>query len=316
MAGASLLTLLDDIASVLDDVALLTKVATKRTAGVIGDDLAVNAYQIGGVSADRELPVIWAVARGSVRNKLLLVPSALALNAFLPWALTPLLLCGGAYLCFEAFEKLAVGGKRDRRSLLTQSGSGAANPLMAPGISESDKIAAAVRTDLVLSAEIIVISLGTVVTTALPVQAAVLSAVALLMTVGVYGLVAGIVKLDDAGIYLARRSGVHPLMQLQRTLGRALLRFAPLLMKSLSVIGTAAMFLVGGGIVLHSSEPLAGTLGAWGIALGDVPVIGSWLAGAFSVLLPAAFGLLIGAVSSGMTRWLRTLLPESLHGAR
>lgn len=254
MAASSLLALIDDIATVLDDVALLTKVAAKETAGVLGDDLALNAQQVAGVTADRELPVVWAVAKGSFVNKLILVPSALAISALAPWLVTPLLMIGGAYLCFEGFEKLAHRFLHPREAdaahheELVQA---LADPAVDLVAYEKDKIRGAVRTDFILSAEIVVISLGTVAEASFTTQLAVLSGIAVLMTVGVYGLVACIVKLDDAGLHLSRKEG-----RLARALGAAILRVAPWLMKGLSVAGTAAMFLVGGGILVHGIPPL------------------------------------------------------------
>jgi predicted DNA repair protein MutK len=253
MAASSLLALIDDIATVLDDVALLTKVAAKKTAGVLGDDLALNAQQVAGVKAERELPVVWAVAKGSFVNKLILVPSALAISALAPWGVIPLLMIGGAYLCYEGFEKLAhrfLHRKEDaaHREELAQA---LADPAVDLVAFEKDKIKGAVRTDFILSAEIVVISLGTVADQAFMTQVAVLSGIAILMTVGVYGLVAGIVKLDDVGLYLSRSE-----RGFTRALGAGILRIAPWLMKGLSVAGTAAMFLVGGGILVHGIPPL------------------------------------------------------------
>jgi predicted DNA repair protein MutK len=253
MAGASLLTLLDDIASILDDVALLTKAATKKTAGVLGDDLALNAEQVSGVKADRELPVVWAVAKGSALNKAILVPVALALSVFLPWAITPLLMLGGLFLCYEGFEKVwhrfahreaEQAHKQELRSTLADPGKDLA-------AFEKERIKGAIRTDFILSAEIIVIALGTVATATLGVRVSVLVGIAVLMTVGVYGLVAGIVKLDDAGLYLTNRKGEGFTARLMRGLGRGILGFAPWLMKALAIAGTTAMFLVGGGILAH-----------------------------------------------------------------
>jgi uncharacterized protein len=266
MAAGSLLALLDDIATVLDDVAILTKVAAKKTAGVLGDDLALNAHQVAGVKAERELPVVWAVAKGSFLNKLILVPAALAISALAPWLVTPLLMVGGAFLCFEGFEKIV---HRRQPAHLPE------DPSADLVVLEKDKIKGAIRTDFILSAEIVAITLGTVAASPFMTQVAVLSGIAILMTVGVYGLVAGIVKLDDAGLYLSRKPG-----DAERALGAAILRAAPWLMKGLSVAGTAAMFLVGGGILVHGIPPLhhlvegAGMLaslaldGAAGIAAG------------------------------------------------
>ena len=252
MAGASLLALLDDIATVLDDVAVMTKVAAKKTAGVLGDDLALNAQQVAGVRAERELPVVWAVAMGSFRNKFILVPAALALSAFLPGLITPLLMLGGAYLCYEGFEKLAHKFLHTRGNEAQAHGEtlhALADPQVDLVAFERDKIKGAIRTDFILSAEIIVIALGTVQDAAFVTQVAVVAGIALVMTVGVYGLVAGIVKLDDAGLWLVNRGGGQG--GLLALLGRGLLNVAPYLMKTLSVVGTVAMFLVGGGILLH-----------------------------------------------------------------
>ena len=248
MAGSSLLMLLDDIAAVLDDVALMTKVAAKKTAGVLGDDLALNAQQVSGVRAERELPVVWAVAKGSFRNKFILVPAALAISAFVPWAVTPLLMVGGAFLCFEGFEKLAhkflhsKEADQTERQALQEAAASSEVDLAA---FEKDKIKGAVRTDFILSAEIIAITLGTVADAPLLQQVVVLSGIAVVMTIGVYGVVAGIVKLDDGGLYLSQKTGEGAWRRFQRSFGRGVLNAAPYMMKSLTVIGTAAMFLVG-----------------------------------------------------------------------
>ena len=251
--ATSLLALLDDIASVLDDVATLTKVATKKTAGVLGDDLALNAQQVSGVRAERELPVVWAVAKGSLRNKAILVPAALAISAFAPWAITPLLIVGGLFLCYEGAEKLVhkflySAGESANRAELRRA-------LTDPNVDlvalERDKIKGAIRTDFILSAEIIVITLGAVAAASLGTRVGVLIGISLLMTVGVYGLVAGIVKLDDGGLALTRSAS-----SALRSVGRAILVAAPWLMKTLSIVGTAAMFLVGGGILTHGIPAL------------------------------------------------------------
>lgn len=256
MAGSSLLALIDDIATILDDVSVMTKVAAKKTAGVLGDDLALNAQQVTGVSADRELSVIWAVAKGSALNKIILIPVALLISQFLPWLVTPLLMLGGVFLCFEGFEKIfekVFHGEISPKEK-TQT--------------ESEKIKGAIRTDFILSAEIIVITLGTVSTTALTNQVLVLCSISALMTVGVYGLVAGIVKMDDLGLWLTARGGI------QRTVGFVLLQAAPRLMSFLGIAGTIAMFLVGGGILSHGipllhafQQKLSGLL-AMGVDLG------------------------------------------------
>jgi len=248
MAVSSLLALIDDIATVLDDVALLTKVATQKTAGVLGDDLALNAQQVAGVRADRELPVVWAVARGSLLNKAILVPAALAISALAPWAVTALLMIGGLFLCYEGFEKLAhkfLVSRRDDEIHRAELIKALAEPTVDMAMVERDKIKGAVRTDFVLSAEIIVITLGTVVDAPFLTQLSVLAAIAVVMTAGVYGFVAGIVKLDDFGLWLSRRGGGAA------SVGRAIVRAAPWLMRCLSIAGTAAMFLVGGGILNH-----------------------------------------------------------------
>ena len=254
MAGTSLLTLIDDIASILDDVAVMSKVAAKKTAGVLGDDLALNAQQVTGVTADRELPVVWAVAIGSFKNKFILVPAAIAISTFIPWAVTPLLMLGGAFLCYEGFEKLAhkvMQSKAEINVHHIEHMEALANRGIDMAAFEKDKIRGAIRTDFILSAEIIVITLGTVAMESFWKQVAVLTTIAIIMTVGVYGLVAGIVKLDDGGIYLSQKSGANLLRKTQRCIGRAILKIAPYLMKSLSIVGTVAMFMVGGGILIH-----------------------------------------------------------------
>jgi predicted DNA repair protein MutK len=271
--ASSLLALLDDIATLLDDVSVLTKVAAKKTAGVLGDDLALNAQQVSGVQAERELPVVWAVAKGSFLNKAILVPAALAISAIAPWAVTPLLMVGGAYLCFEAAEKLAhrlLHSRQEDEAHRQALQEAVANEQVDLCAFEKDKIKGAVRTDFILSAEIIVIALGTVAGQDFWTRVTVLVLIAVAMTVGVYGLVAGIVKLDDLGLYLSRRAGAAA-----RATGRAILRAAPWMMKALSVGGTAAMFLVGGSILEHGIPPLhhamdeaAHDAGAWRVPVG------------------------------------------------
>ncbi|MGY0560404.1 MULTISPECIES: DUF808 domain-containing protein [unclassified Luteimonas] len=284
MAGASLLTLLDDIASILDDVSILTKAAAKKTAGVLGDDLALNAQQVTGVQADRELPVVWAVARGSFLNKAILVPAALAISVWLPWAITPLMMAGGAFLCYEGAEKLAhrflhPKQVQERRQ---QHAEHNANQAVDRVAAEKDKIRAAIRTDFILSAEIIVLSLGVVGGAPFSQQAMTLVAIALGMTVGVYGLVAGIVKLDDFGLWLCRREGALA------GFGRWIVTAAPWLMKTLTVVGTAAMFLVGGGIFVHG-------IGALQALLDQLSPDGA--AGALvSMLGNGVVGIVVGAV--------------------
>lgn len=295
MAASNLLALIDDIATLLDDVALMTKVAAKKTAGVLGDDLALNAQQVAGVQADRELPVVWAVAQGSLFNKAILVPAALAISAWAPWAVTPLLMVGGAYLCFEGAEKLA------HRWLHSQQEDAQHHQAMVAAVADStvdlvaferDKIKGAVRTDFVLSAEIIAITLGTVAAAPFVQQVAVLCGIALAMTVGVYGLVAAIVKLDDLGLYLCRdaRPG------LRRSLGLGLVNSAPYLMKTLAVLGTAAMFLVGGGILSHGVPVLHHLFEAVGGAVAALPGFGGVLSALLPALLDGLLGVLAGAL--------------------
>jgi hypothetical protein len=300
MAGTSLIALIDDIASVLDDVAVLTKLATRKTAGVLGDDLALNAQQVAGVRADRELPVVWAVAKGSLKNKAILVPAALIISGLAPWAVMPLMMVGGAYLCYEGFEKLAHrwlhrdDDDRQHHAELVQALDDAE---VDPVAFERDKIKGAVRTDFILSAEIIVITLGTVATAPFATRVAVLVGISLIMTAGVYGLVAGIVKLDDAGLFLSRRSGDGIVARAQRGLGAAILRVAPWLMKALSVAGTAAMFLVGGGILVHGIPALHHGVEELAHRAGLLPVIGGVLQAASPMLLNALAGVAAGALA-------------------
>jgi predicted DNA repair protein MutK len=285
--ASSLFALIDDIASLLDDVSVLTKVAAKKTAGVLGDDLALNAQQVSGVHADRELPVVWAVAKGSLVNKAILVPAALAISAVAPWAITPLLMVGGAFLCFEGAEKVAhrlLHSRQEDEEHLRELERAAADPKVDMVALEQGKIKGAIRTDFILSAEIIVISLGAVAGAEFMTRLLVLIGIALVMTVGVYGLVGGIVKLDDFGAWLVRRGS-----SAAQAIGRGILRAAPWLMKALSVGGTIAMFLVGGSILAHGVpavghgiEALADDAGAWG--------------GVLEMLLHAGIGLLAGAL--------------------
>lgn len=297
MAGGSLLVLLDDIAAILDDVSLMTKVAAKKTAGVLGDDLALNAQQVSGVRADRELPVVWAVARGSFINKLILVPSALLIAAVYPPLVTLLLMLGGLFLCYEGFEKIAHRflHRAEEAAQQSQHKPPPANP-EARLQHEKEKIRGAIRTDFILSAEIVVITMGTVVGADPTVRIVTVSAIALLMTVGVYGLVAGIVKLDDAGLYLAQRSGEGGWSGLRRWFGLRLLDFAPWLMKALAVLGTAAMFLVGGGILVHGLHPVdqwVDGVAAWG---HELPALGTFTGALVHPVSAALVGILAGAV--------------------
>jgi predicted DNA repair protein MutK len=288
MAGASLFALLDDIATLLDDVSILTKVAAKKTAGVLGDDLALNAQQVTGVSANRELPVVWAVAKGSLLNKAILVPAALAISAWLPWAITPLMMLGGAFLCYEGVEKLAhkfLHSKDEddaHKAELTRALADDRTDVVAW---EKNKIKGAVRTDFILSAEIIVLSLGVVSSAPFGQQVATLIAVALGMTVFVYGLVAGIVKLDDIGAWMLDKG------KAMGALGRGILHATPWLMRGLSIAGTAAMFLVGGGILVHSIPALHH------FVVGLAPSHLEWLANALgSVVVGVGIGAVVLAV--------------------
>ena len=320
--ASSLLALLDDIATLLDDVAIMTKVAArksvavaddvavmtklaaKKTAGVLGDDLALNAEQVTGVKADRELPVVWAVAKGSMRNKAILVPAALAISAVAPSLITPLLMLGGLFLCFEGAEKVLhklFHAQEDDEARHAKKLQAVADEQVDLVAFEKEKIKGAVRTDFILSAEIIVITLGTVAGASLGQQVSVLVGISLLMTVGVYGLVAGIVKLDDLGLYLA-----HQASSLQQALGRGILSFAPWLMKALSVLGTAAMFLVGGGILLHGVPALAHTVEHWAQGLGGLGSVVNSLAGGL-------VGLVVGALAVLLFNALHKLRGSPVH---
>jgi len=300
VAGTGLIALIDDVASLLDDVSVLTKAAAQKTAGVLGDDLALNAQQVAGVRAERELPVVWAVAKGSTVNKAILVPAALAISALAPWAVTPLLMAGGAFLCYEGFEKLAHrflrsdgdGAAEERK--LVEAFESASVDLVA---FEREKIRGAVRTDFILSAEIIVIALGTVAAAPFATQVAVLAGVAVLMTVGVYGIVAGIVKLDDAGAWLVRRPGTGRAGRAQRAAGLAILAAAPKLMKGLAIAGTAAMFLVGGGILAHGIPAIGHAIDALAAHALAVPGIGAALRLAAALAGDALVGIAAGALA-------------------
>ncbi|ACY54019.1 inner membrane protein YedI [Vibrio antiquarius] len=297
MAGASLLTLLDDIATVLDDVALMSKMAAKKTAGVLGDDLALNAQQVSGVASEREIPVVWAVAKGSFKNKLILVPSALLISAIIPWLIMPLLLIGGLFLCFEGAEKVLEkvfphSHPHEEKEELVNTGESIEEY-------EKRKVAGAIRTDFILSAEIIVIALGTVTGASLVTQILVVSLIAVIMTIGVYGLVAGIVKLDDLGFYLEIRSKGKGWMA---KVGSALVAFAPKLMKLLTIVGTAAMFLVGGGIVVHNVpaihhfvEPIIMNFSGHSVATAILPILLNGIIGFVA-------GLIVVAVWTGVEK--------------
>ncbi|WP_298440553.1 DUF808 domain-containing protein [uncultured Ferrimonas sp.] len=280
MAGASLLTLLDDIATLLDDVAAMSKTAVHKTAGVLGDDLAVNAEQVSGVKAERELPVVWAVAKGSMLNKVILVPAALAISAFIPWLITPLLMLGGLFLCFEGAEKLLEFARPQAKEQRQQ-------------VDEAAKIKGAIRTDFILSAEIIVLTLGVVSAAPFLTQSVTLATIAFLMTVFVYGMVAVIVKVDDVGLHLSQKEGQAAL----QAIGRGLLAAAPKLMKSLTWIGTIAMFLVGGGILVHGVHALAELINNTAEFSAEIPAIGVIV----SALLPTLLNGLVGLVAGFVT---------------
>ncbi|MBD8525787.1 DUF808 domain-containing protein [Pseudomarimonas arenosa] len=300
MAGSSLFALLDDIATLLDDVSVMTKVAAKKTAGVLGDDLALNAQQVAGVKADRELPVVWAVAKGSMINKAILVPAALAISVFAPFLITPLLMLGGLFLCFEGVEKLAhrwLHSKSEDQAHHAELVEAVADENVDIVAFERDKIKGAIRTDFILSAEIIVISLGTVAAATFTQQLGVLVGISVLMTVGVYGLVAGIVKLDDFGLWLHGRPGA-----LSKRTGRMILWAAPLLMKFLSVAGTAAMFLVGGGILMHGLPALHHAVEPLLQAAGGLSLLVSLLADALLGIVAGILVLLLVQLGVKMRR--------------
>lgn len=309
--ASSLLALLDDITTLLDDVAVLTKAASRKTAGVLGDDLALNAQQVTGLRAERELPVVWAVAKGSLVNKAILVPAALAISAFAPWAVMPLLMAGGAYLCYEGFEKLAHGLLHDRaeddahHQELAHAWSDPAVDLVS---AEKTRIRGAVRTDFILSAEIIVITLGIVAAAPFATRLAVLAGIALLMTVGVYGLVGAIVKLDDAGLYLSRRAGDGASARIQRGIGAGILWTAPLLMRGLSIAGTVAMFLVGGGIVVHGIPALDHWIEGLTGGAAALPGIGGGLHLVVPFLLAAVTGVVVGGLVLGVVQAVRRVM--------
>ncbi|MES2942736.1 MAG: DUF808 domain-containing protein [Pseudomonadota bacterium] len=306
--ASSLLALIDDIATILDDVAVLSKIAAKKTAGVLGDDLALNAQQVSGVKADRELPVVWAVAKGSFVNKLILVPAALAISAFAPWAVTPLLMVGGAFLCFEGFEKIAhkfLHSPQEQAAKHEELVTALADPAVDLVAVEKDKIKGAIRTDFILSAEIIAITLGTVQASPFVTQLTVLSSIAIVMTIGVYGLVAGIVKLDDAGLYLSQRGSAA-----QRSLGRGILWVAPWLMKALSVLGTIAMFLVGGGILTHGVPALHHFIEALAVKAGTV------LGAVVPILMDAVLGVIAGALVLAVVTVVKKFWPGKSVAAK
>ncbi len=316
MAGSSLFALIDDIASLLDDVSVMTKIAAKKTAGVLGDDLALNAQQVSGINADRELPVVWAVAKGSLVNKAILVPAALAISALETWLhgrgyniplVTPLMMLGGAFLCFEGVEKLAhkfLHDKNEDKQHHAELVKAVQDENVDMVAFEKDKVRGAIRTDFILSAEIIVISLGTLAGRTFVEQLLTLVAIALIMTIGVYGLVGGIVKLDDLGLALNRDQSDGSWAKVKRNVGTGILRGAPYLMKFLSVAGTAAMFLVGGGILVHGLPPLHHFIEPYAQGTAGTLV---------SMLFDAVVGILIGiGVLLAVTLVSRLRKPKTL----
>lgn len=298
MAGSSLLTLLDDIATLLDDISVMGKLAAKKTAGVLGDDLSLNAQQVTGVRANRELPVVWSVAKGSLLNKVILVPLALLISAFIPWAVTPLLMVGGAFLCFEGVEKVLHTLEARKHKETQEAREQRLNAMAAqdPREFERDKVKGAIRTDFILSAEIVAITLGIVAEAPLLNQVLILSGIAVLVTIGVYGLVGIIVKLDDMGYWLAEKRAA-----LAQALGKSLLFIAPWLMKILSVVGTLAMFLVGGGIVVHGIAPLHHAIEH--MAQGS----NTFVAALLPVLANLVLGFIIGAIVLSAVKLLARL---------
>jgi len=298
LAGSSLLTLLDDIATLLDDISLMGKLAAKKTAGVLGDDLSLNAQQVSGVRANRELPVVWSVAKGSLLNKVILVPLALLISAFIPWAITPLLMVGGAFLCFEGVEKVLHSLHARKHKEDPQQAQQRLNAIAKqdPKQYERDKVKGAIRTDFILSAEIVAITLGIVADAPLLNQVLVLSGIAVLVTLGVYGLVGIIVKLDDMGYWLVERPGA-----LAKAFGKGLLVVAPWLMKTLSIVGTLAMFLVGGGIVVHGIAPLHHAIEHFAAEQGAV------VAATLPTLANLVLGFIIGLIVVGLVKGISRL---------
>ncbi|MEC4720606.1 DUF808 domain-containing protein [Noviherbaspirillum sp. CPCC 100848] len=296
--ATSLLTLLDDIALLADDVAVMSKVAAKKTAGVLGDDIALNANQVTGFAPSRELPVVWSVAKGSALNKVILVPIALLLVAFAPWSLTPLLMIGGAFLCFEGVEKVFHKLLHSKEEDAEHHAALVNNVQMTPEqllAAEKEKIKGAVRTDFILSAEIVAISLGTMQGAPFATQATVLVAISILFTVGVYLVVAGVVKLDDLGLYLSAGAS-----SAKQAMGRFILWITPYLMKTLSFVGTAAMFLVGGGIVVHGFPFLHHFVEDAGHKVEGLPTVGSILAFGTPLLFNMLVGLVVGSLVLGL----------------
>ena len=304
--ASSLLILLDDIATILDDVAVMSKMAAKKTAGVLGDDLALNAQLVSGVRTDRELPVVWAVAKGSFVNKLILVPAALLISVVAPWLITPLLMIGGLFLCYEGVEKVlhSLHHKKAKTEEEASQELTAIETDMATF--EKDKVKGAIRTDFILSAEIVVISLGTVAAATFSTKVMVLSVIAILMTVGVYGFVAMIVKIDDLGLYLTQQAS-----SFKQTIGRGLLAFAPKLMKTLTIVGTIAMFLVGGGIISHG-VPLLHHFTEGSVDYAEhIPTVGSIVGALTPTLINLVIGFVAGLIVLAIVSLIKKVWPSS-----
>ncbi|MGX9607387.1 MULTISPECIES: DUF808 domain-containing protein [Acinetobacter] len=304
--ASSLLLLLDDIATVLDDVAVMSKMAAKKTAGVLGDDLALNAQQVSGVRSERELPVVWRVAKGSFVNKLILVPLALLISVVAPWLINPLLVVGGLFLCYEGVEKVLHSLHKKKAKTAEEAQQELIKTETDLAMFENEKIKGAVRTDFILSAEIIVISLGTVATAAFGVKVTVLSIIAIAMTIGVYGLVAFIVKIDDIGLHLSEQAS-----NFKQSVGRGLLAFAPILMKILSIVGTLAMFLVGGGIINHAI-PLVHHFTEDSVEyVQEIPNIGSIFGALTPTLINFAVGFIAGLIVVALIGLVKKVWPRS-----
>ncbi|MHC6185296.1 DUF808 domain-containing protein [Acinetobacter sp. X9] len=308
--ASGLLLLLDDIATILDDVALMSKMAAKKTAGVLGDDLALNAQQVTGVRADRELPIVWKVAKGSFVNKLILVPLALLISVIAPWLINPLLMLGGLFLCYEGVEKVLHTIMHKKASTSEEAKAELENEELDLATFEKEKIKGAVRTDFILSAEIVVITLGTVATATLMTKVSVLSVIAVVMTIGVYGLVGMIVKIDDLGLYLTEQS-----TSFKQTIGRSLLAFAPILMKLLSIVGTIAMFLVGGGIINHTIPLLHHLTEDTVDHVETIPAVGNIIGALTPTLINFGIGLVAGAIVLLIVSLIQKMWPKKASGS-
>ncbi|MCU4444573.1 DUF808 domain-containing protein [Acinetobacter pittii] len=308
--ASGLLLLLDDIATILDDVALMSKMAAKKTAGVLGDDLALNAQQVTGVRADRELPIVWKVAKGSFVNKLILVPLALLISVIAPWLINPLLMLGGLFLCYEGVEKVLHTIMHKKASTSEEAKAELETEELDLATFEKEKIKGAVRTDFILSAEIVVITLGTVATATLMTKVSVLSVIAVVMTIGVYGLVGMIVKIDDLGLYLTEQS-----TSFKQTIGRGLLAFAPILMKLLSIVGTIAMFLVGGGIINHTIPLLHHLTEDTVDHVETIPAVGNIIGALTPTLINFGIGLIAGAIVLLIVSLIQKMWPKKASGS-